>query len=109
MQEATRNVEPANKLDALPAIQDALPAHGTFAKSACGLLTNDSSPSKEKPRLRMIRLIPAEIRCRRLRLFIRAVFWGYGFATDLPKPGSSWNSRIQTAVGRIGGVPDAWG
>src|SRR5271165_2685118 len=65
-QEATRNVVLANKLAALPAMQDALLRHGTLAKSACGLLTNDNSPRKENPRLRMTRLIPAEILCRRL-------------------------------------------
>jgi hypothetical protein len=98
---------PANKLDALLAIQDAVPAHGKFAKSACGLLTNDSSPSKEKPRLRMIRLIPAEILCRRLRLFIRAVFWDTASALNFERRGSSCDSGVQTAVGCID-VPDAW-
>jgi hypothetical protein len=57
---------PVIKLAELPAIQDALSTQGTFAKSACGLLKNDSSPRKENARLRMIRLIPAEIFCRRL-------------------------------------------
>jgi hypothetical protein len=52
---------PANKLAELPAIRYAL---STFAKSACGVLKNDSSPSKENAKLRMIRLIPAEIFCR---------------------------------------------
>ncbi len=37
---------PANKLAALPAIRYAPSTHGTFAKSACGLLKNDSSPRK---------------------------------------------------------------
>ena len=64
---------PANKLAALPAIRYALSTHGTFAKSACGLLKNDSSPRKENPRLRMTRLMPAENFRRRLCLFVRAL------------------------------------
>ena len=74
---------PANKLAELPAIRDAL---STMAKSACAWLKNDSTPSKENARLRMIRLIPAEIFCRRFGLFIRGPFGGYGLGSDLPKP-----------------------
>ena len=59
------NVVPVNKLAELPAIQDALSTKRTFAKSACGLLNNESGPRNENARLRMIRLIPAEIFCRR--------------------------------------------
>jgi hypothetical protein len=55
---------PANKLAELPAIQDALLTHGTSVKFAGGLLKNGGSPRKENPRLRTIRLIPAEIFCR---------------------------------------------
>src|SRR6266404_2831171 len=72
-QEATTNFVPANKLAALPAIRYALSTRGTFAKSACGLLKNDSSPRKENPRLRMTRLMPAENFRRRLCLFVRAL------------------------------------
>jgi len=67
---------PANKLAELPAMRYALSTHATFAKSACGLLKNDSSPRKENPRLRMTRLILAEIFCRCLCLFIRTFFRG---------------------------------
>jgi hypothetical protein len=57
---------PAIRLATLPAIQDAPAADGTFAKSASGLFTNDSSPSKENPTLRITRLMLAEIFSRRL-------------------------------------------
>ena len=71
------------------------------------LVDHDSSPSKKKPRLRMIRLIPADILCRRLRLFIRAVFWDTASALISERRGSSCDSGVQTAVGCID-VPDAW-
>jgi hypothetical protein len=94
---------PANKLAELPAMRYALSTHGTFAKSACGLLKNDSSPRKENPRLRMTRLILAEIFCRCLCLFIRTFFEGYGFCSDLPKPvlGSSHNSALDWSFRRL--------
>jgi hypothetical protein len=77
---------PVNKLAELPAIRHALSTHGTFAKSACGLLKNDSSPRKENPRLRMTRLILAEIFCRCLCLFIRALQqFGNDDAARLPR------------------------
>jgi hypothetical protein len=95
---------PVNKLAELPAIRYALSTHGTFAKSACGLLKNDSSPRKENPRLRMTRLILAEIFCRCLCLFIRALFEGYGL------PAVIFQSRDLgvTATVRWIGVLDAW-
>ena len=33
------------------------------------MLTNDGSPRKENPKLRITRLIPTEILCRRLGVF----------------------------------------
>ena len=90
---------PAKKLAELPAIQHALSTHGPFAKSACGLSKDDSSPRKKNPRLRIIRLIPAEIFSKRLGLFIQGHFLGYGFANHLPKPElDSGNSGVDEAV-----------
>jgi hypothetical protein len=81
----------------------ALSTHGTFAKSACGLLKNDSSPRKENPRLRMTRLILAEIFCRCLCLFIRT------FLRDTASAVISQSRYLGVATTvRWIGVFDAW-
>jgi hypothetical protein len=45
---------PANKLAELPVIRYALSTHGTFAKSACGLLKNDSRLVEVRPHSRLM-------------------------------------------------------
>src|SRR4029077_35596 len=82
-------------------IRYALSTHGTFAKSACGLLKNDSSPRKENPRLRMTRLMPAENFRRRLCLFVRALCGDTASALIFQTRGSGWDPGVAAAVGWI--------